>query len=283
MLHEGEDGSRSNIISQILQASSEIEGEKKGGKALSVEEMIGNLFIFTGAGFDTTANTLSFALVLLARHPQWQTWLFEEIDCIMPRDTNELEYAAIFPKALRVQAFMFETLRLFTPLIHLAKQNKTPQTITTSTGKTYWFPANSTVYINTVAVHMDKNVYRNVNLKPDEQLQDDDELVLRPTRWLNDDGSLWHAPKGSFIPWSAGPRVCPGSKMAQVEFTSIFLTLFRKYRLEAVPEKGESREELEARLDARMQESFSILTLQMQDVYNVDEEKGIRLKLSART
>lgn len=289
-MHHGSAESRSNIISQLLKASEEGEGEKRG-KSLSDEEMLGNLFIFTGAGFDTTANTLSFALVLLARHPEWQDWLFKEVDVLLPTNTSSTEFAytALFPKVTRILALMFETLRLYTPLVHLAKQNRSDLTIThPSNGQTYWFPKNTTVYVNSVAIHMDADVYRNVNLKPGEEPREDDELVFRPTRWLNADGTtLWSAPKGSFIPWSAGPRVCPGQKMAQVEFVAIFLKLFRQFRLEAVPSvvdgRQETRKEVEERLDARMQESFSILTLQMKDLYNVGEEKGVRIRLIKRS
>jgi cytochrome P450 len=44
----GETGS--NIMSQLLHASERADEAKKGGKALSEDEMMGNLFIFTAAG-----------------------------------------------------------------------------------------------------------------------------------------------------------------------------------------------------------------------------------------
>ncbi|EME43155.1 cytochrome P450 monooxygenase-like protein [Dothistroma septosporum NZE10] len=288
---ENSDGqTRSNIMSQLLQAS---EGDK-GGKALSDDEMMGNLFIFTAAGFDTTANTLSYALVLLARYPQWQQWIFEEIDKIMPEDpTAELDYTGTFPEATRVLAIMLETLRLYAPVIHLSKMTRAAQTLNTARG-TLSIPANTTVYVNICGLHVDPNVYRNLNLKDDEKPSSDDETLFRPTRWLNNtaDGSLqlFQPPKGSFIPWSGGPRICPGQKMAQVEFVSIFLSLFRKHEIQAVPLKVgtggkiESKEQIERRLDARMRDSISILTLQMNDVYNVPEgsDKGLRLRLLKR-
>ena len=71
--------------------------------------------------------------------------------------------------------------------------------------------------------------------------------------------------------------------MAQVEFTAIFLTLFRRHRIEVVPLKvrdgvdggdgglrEETREEVNARLDALMRDSISVLTLQMVGVYGVE-------------
>lgn len=277
---------RSNIMSQLLQAS---ESETKSGeRVLSDEEMIGNLFIFTAAGFDTTANTLSYALVLLARYPRWQEWIAQEIDTIVPEEMNaaEMEYTSIFPKATRTLAVMFETLRIFPPVIHMAKQTKTEQTITTSRG-TFWFPADTTIYVNNIGLGLDPSVWRNLNLNADEISSEIDETVFRPSRWINEDGTLFQPPKGTFSPWSSGPRTCPGMKMAQVEFTSIFLILFRRHRIEAVALKKadetiESKIEVEERLEKSMEDSIAILTLQLQNVYNQKEGEGIMLAVVRR-
>lgn len=281
-MSHGSGESRSTIMSQLLQASEQGAGDKK---AMSDDEMMGNLFVFTAAGFDTTANTISYALVLMSRYPEWQDWILEEIDSILPSDpTTELDYTTIYPKATRVMAVMLETLRLFTPLIHIAKQTRTPQTITTSKG-TFYFPAKASVYINSIGLHIDPKVWRNLNLANGETKSATDEVDFRPSRWIMPDGSIFKPPPGAFIPWSAGPRVCPGQKMAQVEFTSIFLTLFRKNRVDAAPlSAAETRKEIEERLDARMKDSMSLLTLQMNDIYNMsgDEEKGLKLKVSRR-
>ncbi|KAF7194197.1 Cytochrome P450 monooxygenase [Pseudocercospora fuligena] len=271
----------SNIMSQLLKAS---ESEKAG---LSDDEMMGNLFVFTAAGFDTTANTLSFALVLLSRYPQWQKWMLEEIDQILPSNVagNELDYVSIFPRATRILAIMFETLRLFPPVIHLAKQTRKPEYLT-SNGKTYRIPAKASVYINIVGIHQDPNVWRHLNLPPNTPSSDHDEKIFRPSRWISpENGEFFRPPPGYFIPWSSGPRICPGQKMAQVEFVSIFLVLFRKRMIEAVQLPGEGREEMEERLEKKMRESISILTLQMNDVYNVkghDDGKGLKLRVTRR-
>lgn len=286
-------GTKGNIMSQLLQAS---EGEAKAGKALSEEEMMGNLFIFTAAGFDTTANTLSYALVLLCRYPQWQEWIHEEIDSLIPPDLGEpLDYAAIFPKVVRIMAVMLETLRLYVPVIHIAKETSVPQVIGTSKG-TFTIPANCSTYVDNVAVHLDSEVWRDLDQTGADSSTDchqPDEYNFRPTRWVNPTGSqsiLFQPPRGAFLPWSAGPRVCPGQKMAQVEFTSIFLTLFRRHRIEAVPltidGRQETRAEINTRLDELMKDSISILTLQMQEVYGVSDkatgEKGLNIRFSRR-
>jgi cytochrome P450 len=289
-------GTKSNIMSQLLQAS-----EKDDAKALSETEMLGNLFIFTAAGFDTTANTLSYALVLLCRYPQWQSWVLEEVDAVLPTDPSEpVDYTAIFPKITRIMAVMLETLRLFTPVIHIARDTQAPQTISTSHG-TLQIPADCFTYIDGVALHLDPDIWRDLNPSPSPSPQPDesdsnknkpDEHFFRPTRWLNPPSSnsstLFQPPKGSYVPWSAGPRVCPGQKMAQVEFVAIFLTLFRRHAIEVVPlVDGEGREESEGewkgRLDGLMRDSISVLTLQMKGVYDVgDGGEGLRVRVSRR-
>jgi cytochrome P450 len=69
--------------------------------------------------------------------------------------------------------------------------------------------------------------------------------------------------KGAFSPWSGGPRICPGMKMAQVEFVAVIFTLFSKYRVEAVPKSGESLGDAQEKLRSVTMDSFPRLTLQM--------------------
>jgi cytochrome P450 len=290
---------QSNIMSQLLQASE----QEEESKALTEEEMLGNLFIFTAAGFDTTANTLSYALVLLCRYPEVQDWILEEVDSLLPTSSSsgeEVDYAAIFPKVTRIMAVMLETLRLFVPVIHLARDTHKAEAIQTSQ-RTYNIPADCNVYVDSVALHLDKTLWRDLNLSETPQkptnngttteIMPEDEHLFRPSRWINPPSSphpLFQPPRGAYVPWSAGPRVCPGQKMAQVEFTAIFLTLFRRHRIEVVPLRvrdgglrEETREEVNARLDALMRDSISVLTLQMVGVYDVgagDGERGEGVK-----
>ena len=297
-------GSRNNVMSALIKASEEDEEKGRKGPALTDEELVGNLYIFTAAGFDTSSNALAYALTLLARYPKWQSWLCDEIDALIPDPGAELDYPSIFPHAHRALAIMFETLRLFPPVIHVVKMTTAPQTLTTSTAGTFTIPAHCTVYVNSVALHRDPNVWRNLNMTPleisasrdNEDGIRGDEHDYRPGRWINQAlpaGSskpMFQPPPGAYLPWSSGPRVCPGQKMAQVEFVAILVTLFSRHRMEVarqtVPVKGaedvrvpESDDALNKRLDRLMDESTPKLTLEM-DVYNVQpgEERGLALR-----
>lgn len=95
-----------------------------------------------------------------------------------------------------------------------------------------------------------------------------DALEFNPARWLQASESggepaLTTPPRGRFIPWSMGPRVCPGQKMSQVEFVAVIATLFRRCNAQPVIKKGEDTDGARQRLLGLMQDSQAMLTLQM--------------------
>ena len=69
---------QANLLSTLVNAS-DTESKTASKAYLSEKELSGNLFQFTIAGFDTTANTMAYAIALLAIHPEWQDWIREEI------------------------------------------------------------------------------------------------------------------------------------------------------------------------------------------------------------
>jgi cytochrome P450 len=137
-------------------------------------------------------------------------------------------------------------------------------TVTTPKGgKTYFFPRGTTVYINTVALGLDARTWG-----PDAH-------SFRPSRWLIDPSArpgdstatitnIKTPARGAFLAWSTGPRSCPGMKMSQVEFVSVFMTIFGSYRCEPVRNRDdESDDEVKARFEAIIEDSQPKLTLQM--------------------
>lgn len=109
----------------------------------------------------------------------------------------------------------------------------------------------------------------------------EDGLEWKPSRWILTEGSsygensksklksrpdeehLFSPQKGTYVPWSEGARACPGKKFGQVEFVATMVSLFRKHRIEVVPEKGESAEEARRRAEKSVWDSEIVLLLQM--------------------
>jgi cytochrome P450 len=105
-----------------------------------------------------------------------------------------------------------------------------------------------------------------VNIHLDTTIWGPDAEDFKPSRWFNDAGEIITPPKGTFLPWSSGPRVCPGMKMSQVEFVAAMATLFRSARCEPIPTLGLHKpEDLQRRLQHLMSNSVSKLALQMRD------------------
>jgi len=100
-------GERASLTgsNSLLGALVKIADDKKRPYRLTEEEIIGNLFNFTLAGFDTTATTMAYAVMMLAIEPQWQDWIVEETDRVADL-APENEYEKTFPKLTRCLVLM---------------------------------------------------------------------------------------------------------------------------------------------------------------------------------
>jgi cytochrome P450 len=79
-------------------------------------------------------------------------------------------------------------------------------------------------------------------------------------------------PEGVYVPWSHGERVCPGKRFSQVELAAVLAVLFRKHRVEVVPEGHESPAE------ARKRAQMVSLDIQMTLLNEIYQPERIGLK-----
>ena len=66
-----------------------------------------------------------------------------------------------------------------------------------------------------------------------------------------------------YLPWSVGPRSCPGKKFAQVEFVAVIAYLLQRHRVRAIREPGETQEALRKRIYEVLEESGLEVTIKM--------------------
>lgn len=100
-----------NLLNTLVQKSEEVlleAGGQNKSNGLSDDEIYGNLFIFSFAGHETTANTLSFSIYLLAAFPEYQDWVGEELDKVLKdhRNVETMDYEEIYPELKRCLALM---------------------------------------------------------------------------------------------------------------------------------------------------------------------------------
>jgi cytochrome P450 len=125
LLSKGEPGTGTLMTSFVRALAKNEQGEKivvKDGpppkNGLTLEEILGNIFVINFAGHDTTANTLSFGMLLLAAFPEVQDWVAEELHEHLQDDSLESwEYDRLFPRLKRCQAVLVSHSYAFRELV----------------------------------------------------------------------------------------------------------------------------------------------------------------------
>lgn len=126
LMAQGKSG-KGNLMTSLIRASDEMVKVTQAGKnikdgtnmhcGLTENEIYGNMFVFSFAGHDTTAHTLSFTIHLLAAHPEVQDWMREELQYYLTNDDpSSWSYDEIFPKLKRCLAVLVSILDSFTTL-----------------------------------------------------------------------------------------------------------------------------------------------------------------------
>jgi cytochrome P450 len=99
-----------------------------------------------------------------------------------------------------------------------------------------------------------------------------DALEWRPDRWIDKSGGFYQPAHKEYIPWSSGPRVCPGKKFSQVEFVATLACLFHKHRVSPEVQNGDTEEQARRKLLDVLNDS------DMQLAMRINQPKKIRLK-----
>ncbi|SIS79856.1 cytochrome P450 [Phaeovulum vinaykumarii] len=181
------------------------------GRAFDTEEMVDQVAIFFLAGHETSASALAWSLYLLATHPEWQDRLAEEA---RDRIGREIPGFAVVNQLKLARAVFREAMRLYPPVPMMVRETTCPL---------HWrgraVPKGAQVVISPWHLHRHERIWDN----PD---------AFDPGRWETANGKegLRHA----YIPFSAGPRVCPGAAFAMAEGPLLLALLLRAFRFEPV-------------------------------------------------
>ncbi|KAF5983168.1 cytochrome P450 monooxygenase [Fusarium bulbicola] len=238
---------KDNLMSILVRASENQHKEGKGTRHLTDSEIYGNLFSYNLAGHETTSNTLAYATILLAANPKWQKWAAEEVDQVTAGvDLKDLDYETYYPQLKRVLAIMHETLRLFGAARAVPKTTLVDQTLKVN-GTSYTIPKNTFVGVNLAGLHTSSASWG------------DNAFQWLPSRWITADEKLAPMPTGAFLPWAAGPRVCPGKKFSQVEFVAVMACLLKDYTVEPDAEGDLKEAASRALMEEAKQSSFNFL------------------------
>lgn len=181
-----------------------LDVEDDNGRKLSDEEIIDVLLMYLNAGHESSGHIMMWATILLQEHPEFLQKAKQEQEEIIKRrpatqkgltlrEVRQMEY---------LSKVVDETLRLITFSLTVFREAKKDLSI-----NGYVIPKGWKVLVWFRSVHLDPEIYP-------------DPYKFNPSRWDN------FVPKaGTFLPFGAGSRLCPGNDLAKLEI-SIFLHYF---------------------------------------------------------
>jgi cytochrome P450 len=201
-----QDEDRGDLLSMLLQARDE------NGLGMSERQVRDEVMTLLLAGHETTALTLTWAFLLLDRNPDARLRLEAELAAVLGAESPSPDVVSALPYT---QAIVNETLRLYPPA-YVTGREAIRQTRVGGTA----IPKGHIILISMYTTHRDARFFP----EPDE---------FRPERWL--DGLEKRLPRGAFIPFGMGSRMCIGAAFAMMEAVLLLATIARRWRFELVP------------------------------------------------
>lgn len=171
----------------------------------SLDQTIANLMTFVVAGHETAANTLSWGFYLLARYPEMQEKIRQEIKSVRPDGAIGISDINTMPTLM---AHVRETLRLYPAASVISREVRDPLTI-----GDVKLSRGDTIFIPVYSLHRHHALWD----EPDR---------YRPERFL--DAKF---PRGQFIPFGDGPRICIGAQYAESEIAILTAAVLRRVHL----------------------------------------------------
>jgi retinoid hydroxylase len=197
-----------DILSLLLDASDE------DGNRLNEQQIRDEVMTLLFAGHDTTTSTIAFMFYELAGHPEIAAALRDEQDAAVGGDQPDA--AMLMSGRLELlEMVLDETLRKYPPAWIGARKSIEAFEFA---GKRV--PANAYVNYSSWVSHHLPHVF------PDPE-------EFRPERFTKD--AKAKLPKGAYVPFGAGSRICIGMRFGQLEVKAIASALLRHFDFQLEP------------------------------------------------
>ncbi|MGW5721029.1 cytochrome P450 [Amycolatopsis sp. NPDC003865] len=208
-----------DLLSMLLLARDEDTGE-----GMSDRQVHDEVITILTTGAETTAVALAWFFHELGQHPEVERRFHAEVDEVLGGRPARFED---LPDLVYTHQIVNEIVRRTPPLILMRRAREDVEL----GGVT--IPAGGEVAVSQHTLHRDPRWF------PDPDRFD-------PDRWTP--GETAELPKGAYIPFGAGARLCPGHVFAPTEIGIVAATIGARWRLVPVPGK-----KVRAQLKATMQ------------------------------
>lgn len=181
---------------------------------LKRSEIEDNIITFIGAGHETTARALAWALYCVANSPKHRKLMEEEADKVHENKVDPVDWLDEMPWT---RAVFEETMRLYPPAPSINRAPLTDDKWTSASGEVVTIEKDTTVLVMPWTLHRHEKLWV-------------DPRVFRPERFLPENKAKLH--RFQYLPFGAGPRVCIGATFALQEAIIALGVLLRSYRFD---------------------------------------------------
>ncbi|HEX8997227.1 MAG TPA: cytochrome P450 [Ktedonobacterales bacterium] len=201
---EGRD--HGDVLSMLLEARDE------SGAPMSDREVRDQAMTLIAAGHETTSNALAWTFYLLSRNPDKYDLLREEVARVLGARAAT---AADLPRMPYLDAVILEALRIYPPAWTVNRTAIEPFDL-----GGYHFPAGTRAIISQWVIHHLPEIWG-------------DPEAFRPERWTPE--FRQSLPRGAYFPFGAGPRMCIGMPLADMEARLLLGTILQRFTPRMVP------------------------------------------------
>ncbi|CAJ1977044.1 unnamed protein product [Sphenostylis stenocarpa] len=200
-----------DLLGLLLQ-NNEVDGRL--GKTLTSQEVVDECKTFFFGGHETTALAITWTLLLLAIHQDWQNQLRDEIRDVVGGEKLDITLLSGLKK---MKCVMNEVLRLYPPAPNVQRQAREDIKVDDIT-----VPNGTNMWIDVVAMHHDPELWG----------QDANEF--RPERFMDDvNGGCKH--KMGYLPFGFGGRMCVGRNLTFMEYKIVLTLLLSRFTFKVSP------------------------------------------------
>ncbi|PIA95983.1 Cytochrome P450 3A9 [Cercospora beticola] len=191
----------------------------------SDEQIVDQLLTFLAAGHETTATVLSWTSYLLARHPDVQTALRQEIRALIASSTQTMsdsELSTALEAAPLLNGVCNESLRLYPTIPLMSRSNPKPMTLLG-----HEIPAGTRFTICPAAVNRSPEFWGNnaEQFVPERWIDTTENGIKRP----NYSGGA--SSNYAFLTFNHGPRSCIGQGFARAELRCLLAALVGSFEM----------------------------------------------------